>query len=95
MGPSFSGGPECGAAVTGAGTGQFKPGCQNLYAKHGSETRGFARLTARTIGERLKRRRARPERVFFFGREGSGGGADSRNRTVDPIITNDVLYQLS
>jgi hypothetical protein len=21
--------------------------------------------------------------------------ADSRNRTVDPIITNDVLYQLS
>jgi hypothetical protein len=22
-------------------------------------------------------------------------GADSRNRTVDPIITNDVLYQLS
>jgi hypothetical protein len=23
------------------------------------------------------------------------GYADSRNRTVDPIITNDVLYQLS
>jgi hypothetical protein len=22
-------------------------------------------------------------------------GADSQNRTVDPIITNDVLYQLS
>ena len=25
----------------------------------------------------------------------SEGYADSRNRTVDPIITNDVLYQLS
>ena len=34
---------------------------------------------------------------YFRGVEGVSAeiGADSRNRTVDPIITNDVLYQLS
>jgi hypothetical protein len=30
-----------------------------------------------------------------LGKGPGDGGADSRNRTVDPIITNDVLYQLS
>jgi hypothetical protein len=49
-------------------------------------------------------RRAAPMSLFsldwrgvtdVLGKGPGDGGADSRNRTVDPIITNDVLYQLS
>jgi hypothetical protein len=40
------------------------------------------------VERRLIEARCAPQR-------GDRGGADSRNRTVDPIITNDVLYQLS
>jgi hypothetical protein len=54
------------------------------------------RLWAEAVG----RRRLLPGNASFYARNArlyliDFIGADSQNRTVDPIITNDVLYQLS
>ena len=45
--------------------------------------------------ENGKPRRMHHERSLRCASKRRKDGADSRNRTVDPIITNDVLYQLS
>lgn len=43
----------------------------------------------------MRRERAAPRKVGNFVRDGGMVGAANRTRTCDPVITNDVLYQLS